>query len=77
MVDGVWCEDPITIKAKVYDFFNNSFNEAHIERPSLVNGNFKAITREDKEELECAFHEEVWYAIKQCGSKKSTGARWI
>ncbi|GJW30187.1 hypothetical protein Tco_0047062 [Tanacetum coccineum] len=25
MVDGGWCEDPTTIKAKVYDFFTNAY----------------------------------------------------
>ena len=37
-----------------------------------MNGNFKTISTEDWVELECFIQEnEVWDAIKQCGSRKA------
>ncbi|GJV28970.1 RNA-directed DNA polymerase, eukaryota [Tanacetum coccineum] len=53
VVDEVWCDDPGSIKEKAFDFFNSSFRESNNSKPVLVNGNFKTISSEDREELEC------------------------
>ncbi|GKA26341.1 putative RNA-directed DNA polymerase [Tanacetum coccineum] len=58
VVDGVWCDDPASIKEKAFDFFNSSFRESNNSRPVLVNGNFKTISSEDREELECFIRED-------------------
>ncbi|GJU00258.1 hypothetical protein Tco_1110596 [Tanacetum coccineum] len=50
-------------------FFHSESNNSI---PVLVNGNFKTISSEDREELECFIQgDEVWDAIKQCGSIKA------
>ena len=58
VVDGVWCDDPTSIKEKAFDFFKSSFSDRDNMRPMLVNGNFKTISNEDREELECFIQED-------------------
>ncbi|GKC98247.1 hypothetical protein Tco_1168522 [Tanacetum coccineum] len=74
MMDGTWCEDPVAIKAKVLEFYKNIFTECESSRPCMFNSNFKKISNEEKEDLEQdVVEDEVWNAIKLCGSKKAPG----
>ncbi|GKC44506.1 putative RNA-directed DNA polymerase [Tanacetum coccineum] len=72
MINGVWCEDPVNIKTKVFNFYKDTFKENAQIRPIL--NRYKTISQNQKEELEGVFSEdEVWNAIKGCGSNKAPG----
>ncbi|KAJ9539578.1 hypothetical protein OSB04_026084 [Centaurea solstitialis] len=50
------------------------FSKEEVEKPSLRGCNFKKISSDDAIALEATFgEEEVWEAIKGCGSNKSPG----
>nr|GEU70002.1 RNA-directed DNA polymerase, eukaryota [Tanacetum cinerariifolium] len=72
LVDERWCEDPTTIKSKDYNFFKNTFKEPNEDIPCLNNSCFDRISNTDKDDLERDIdEEEIWEAVKQCGSKKA------
>ncbi|GJV91519.1 putative RNA-directed DNA polymerase, partial [Tanacetum coccineum] len=74
LVDGRWCEDPTTLKTEVYNFFKNTFKETNEDRPCLNNSSFNRISTPEKDDLERdVYEEEIWEAVKQCGSKKAPG----
>ena len=72
-VNSQWTEDPNIIKNHVFEFFKDKFSSTRKERPRLISGKFKKISRD--EVLERPFEEEeIWNAIKEYGSNKSPGA---
>ena len=74
MINGVWCEDPRVIKTEVFNFYTDTFKENSLFRPILSSNRYKTISQAHKEDLEMVFgEEEVWNAIKGCGSSKALG----
>lgn len=73
MVNGEWCEDSIKIKEETFEFFNSIFSKPDFERPIMSNG-FKSLENFDRDLLESQVSdEEIWEAVKDCGSTKASG----
>nr|GEZ39483.1 putative RNA-directed DNA polymerase, eukaryota [Tanacetum cinerariifolium] len=73
MVDGMWCENPATIKQIVFEYFKGVYLESDTGRPKFSN-RFKRLSEIKANLLEAEFEEkEVWEAIKSCGSSKAPG----
>ncbi|KAJ9564765.1 hypothetical protein OSB04_000731 [Centaurea solstitialis] len=73
-INGEWVEDPKRVSAHIADFFKNKFSSDHNHRPKFESAKTKTLSREEAEFLEEPFGEdEVWLAIKDCGSNKSPG----
>nr|GEV58247.1 hypothetical protein [Tanacetum cinerariifolium] len=74
MVDGVWCEDPKVIKAKMARYYKNSFTEGVATCLILCCNRIEKISVDDAILLEKPFDEkEVWKAIRGCEEDKELG----
>jgi len=73
-IDGSWCEDPISVKSQVKQFFGRRF-EAPLECKLRLDGvNFSTISECENAMLCGIFtEEEVLEAVSQCGSSKCPG----
>ncbi|GJY40543.1 cysteine-rich receptor-like protein kinase [Tanacetum coccineum] len=73
-VDGIWVEDREGIKQGMAEHYHTLFMESNTERPNVISDSFLSISEEEAMELENRFsEEEVWGAIKSCGSSKAPG----
>jgi len=64
-VGDQWCDDPIEVKVRVKEFFEDKFSKGERKLVRLDNVSFKGITREDNEMLietisEAEVKEAVW-----------------
>nr|GEZ47199.1 hypothetical protein [Tanacetum cinerariifolium] len=74
MVDGMWCENPATIKQTVYEYFKGVYAESGTDQPKFISNRFKRLSEGEANLLEAEFEEkEVWEAVKACGSSKTAG----
>nr|GEX68764.1 hypothetical protein [Tanacetum cinerariifolium] len=74
MVDGMWCENPATIKQTVYAYFKGVYAESGTDQPKFISNRFKRLSEAEANLLEAEFEEkEVWEAVKACGSSKAAG----
>lgn len=74
MVNGIWCEDPITLKQTFFDYYKNIFSELTANRPPFSNVHIQTLSKMEANSLEVAFsEEEVWGAVKLCGNSKAPG----
>ncbi|GJV17569.1 putative RNA-directed DNA polymerase, eukaryota [Tanacetum coccineum] len=74
MVDGMWCENPATIKQTVYEYFKGVYEESGTDRPKFISNRFKRLSEAEANLLEAEFEDkEVWEAVKECGSSKASG----
>ncbi|KAJ9553900.1 hypothetical protein OSB04_017945 [Centaurea solstitialis] len=73
-INGTWVEDPERVKDYVFNFFKRKFSSNSEVRPTFNSSKTKRLTRGEALSLELPFEEdEVWLAIKDCGSDKSPG----
>ncbi|GKC45799.1 hypothetical protein Tco_1063521, partial [Tanacetum coccineum] len=64
MINGIWCEEPKSIKEEIARHFKNLFSEGRKIRPIFCSNKIEKISIEDAHILERGFEEkEVWEAI--------------
>ncbi|XP_071728237.1 uncharacterized protein [Rutidosis leptorrhynchoides] len=69
-IDGSWNENLVEVKATMFAYFQSVFGSRNSNRRKLR-------IESEASELELPFSEdEIWDAVKECGSKKAPG-RWI
>ncbi|GJZ28976.1 hypothetical protein Tco_0573623 [Tanacetum coccineum] len=74
MIDGRWNENPKDIKQTVFNYYQGVFKETNSNRPSFASGRFRRLSQGDASLLEAPFEdEEIWSAVKACGSSKAPG----
>ncbi|XP_071704786.1 uncharacterized protein [Rutidosis leptorrhynchoides] len=74
LVQGTWVENPIAIKTAVFDHFSKLFMEPEAMRPTLEELFYPILTTDEASTFEGHFtEEEIWNAIKDCGSSKAPG----
>ncbi|KAH1150639.1 hypothetical protein GYH30_044590 [Glycine max] len=74
LINGIWVEDPISVKEEVRRFFNERFTEPEQRRPILNGTRFQGIGLHHNEMLVANFLEdEIQAAVWECGSEKSPG----
>ena len=57
-VNGVWVQDPRTVKSAAVHYFNSRFAEENIRRPTLDGVQFPSLPQREKESLVARFSEE-------------------
>ncbi|XP_071729225.1 uncharacterized protein [Rutidosis leptorrhynchoides] len=75
-INGLWQESPNEIKEEVFRFFKNQFEDRNptMNGYSMLGFEITRISCEEAINLEKPFtEEEVWDAIKNCGSSKAPG----
>ncbi|KAJ9557801.1 hypothetical protein OSB04_012415 [Centaurea solstitialis] len=74
-IGGTWSEDPKKIKDHIFNFFRKKFANPPTPRHRLNMRGLKRLLVEETALLEERFseEEEVWSAIKECGTNKSPG----
>lgn len=74
VVDSSWNEEPVVIKKCVEEYFKKIYTEDCLDRPSFSSTRFKSLPVDEIRLLENPFtDEEVWSAIRLCGSLKAPG----
>nr|GEU88558.1 transposon TX1 [Tanacetum cinerariifolium] len=74
LVNGVWCEDPMVIKAKMDKHYRELFFDAEKDQPIFCNPKVMRILMEEARMLEMVFSKnEVWEAIRGCSGDKAPG----
>ncbi|GJX03142.1 putative RNA-directed DNA polymerase [Tanacetum coccineum] len=58
MVDGMWCENPTTIKQTVYEYFKGVYSELGTGRPKFSSSRFKRLSESEANLLEVEFEEK-------------------
>nr|GEV31370.1 putative ribonuclease H protein At1g65750 family [Tanacetum cinerariifolium] len=67
MVNGMWCEDPILIKAEVARHYKKLFSKDGEVRPIFCNNKVEKLSDEEARLLEKEFSDlEVWDAVRGC-----------
>lgn len=73
-LNGVWSDNPITVKEGIRNFFADKFRAAQWERPKLDGVYFKTLTDSDSSSLEESFTlGEIKEAVWSCACDKSPG----
>ncbi|GJY96661.1 reverse transcriptase domain, reverse transcriptase zinc-binding domain protein [Tanacetum coccineum] len=73
LVNGVWYEDPMIIKAEMARHYRSLFSEAGKSRPIFCSSKVGRISVDDAQRLEMILSEnEVWEAIFGCGGDKAS-----
>ncbi|XP_057453104.1 uncharacterized protein LOC130744964 [Lotus japonicus] len=73
-VNGVWCEEPQTVKAGVKEFFAQKYRRTTLATPSLDGVPFKALPVQISQSLESPFAmDELKEAVWSCANDKSPG----
>ncbi|GJV79572.1 putative RNA-directed DNA polymerase, eukaryota, reverse transcriptase zinc-binding domain protein, partial [Tanacetum coccineum] len=74
MVNGIWCSDPLQVKAVFLDFYKDKFQTQVHQITRSSHSSFKAINSTTNSELEKLItSEEIRRAVWDCGSDKSPG----
>ncbi|GJY68782.1 hypothetical protein Tco_0471764 [Tanacetum coccineum] len=74
MVNGLWCEDPNTIKMEIARHYKSLFTEGVLIRPIFCCDRIEKLSVEDAALLEGEFSEkEVVEAVHGCGVNKAPG----
>ncbi|GJS75871.1 putative RNA-directed DNA polymerase [Tanacetum coccineum] len=74
LVDGVWCEEPNSIKKEMVRHYKTLFSEGARSRPILCCDRIIKISFKEANRLESDFDEkEIWQAIGGCGGDKAPG----
>ncbi|GKD99776.1 putative RNA-directed DNA polymerase, eukaryota, partial [Tanacetum coccineum] len=74
MVNGLWCEDPNLIKAKVFRHYKTLFSERASIRPIFCCDRVEKISVDDAGLVEKEFtEEEILEAVRGCGGDKAPG----
>ncbi|KAJ9560947.1 hypothetical protein OSB04_006107 [Centaurea solstitialis] len=74
LIDSMWKEDPNEIKSFVYEYFKSKFAKERAHLPRLKMDRMKKLSADEASFLERRIsEEEVWEAIKECGTNKSPG----
>ncbi|GJS17264.1 putative RNA-directed DNA polymerase, eukaryota, reverse transcriptase zinc-binding domain protein [Tanacetum coccineum] len=74
MVNGIWCFDPLQVKAAFLDFYKDKFQTQVHQITHNSHTYFKAINSTTSSELEKPItSEEIRRAVWDCGSDKSPG----
>ncbi|GJT58097.1 RNA-directed DNA polymerase, eukaryota, partial [Tanacetum coccineum] len=72
--NGVWIDDPGEVKHEFYTHFCNRFSCTGASRPIIEDVDFKQISVEQQEFLECdVSNEEIKKAVWNCGSDRAPG----
>ncbi|XP_071718125.1 uncharacterized protein [Rutidosis leptorrhynchoides] len=73
-INGSWCECPKEIKKEVHRYFKAFYEDTRTCNLSFAGFETEKITDDDASMLEAPFKkEEVWNAIRDCGSSKAPG----
>ncbi|KAJ9565161.1 hypothetical protein OSB04_001127 [Centaurea solstitialis] len=73
-INDEWVDDLEQVKAHVFDFFKGKFFCTSEEKPTFNSSKTIRISEEEANLLEAPLEEdEVWHAIRDCGSNKSPG----
>ncbi|XP_057444431.1 uncharacterized protein LOC130736645 [Lotus japonicus] len=73
-VDGVWYEEPTTVKLKVKEYFERKFSKDDVVAPRLDGVNFNQLSSADNAFLTTPFDlEEIKKAVWDCEGDKSPG----
>ncbi|RZB79929.1 UDP-galactose/UDP-glucose transporter 5 [Glycine soja] len=73
-IEGVWVDEPAIVKAEIFRFFQQRYQEPELIRPKLNGVSFKSIGQQQNQMLVgCFSEEEIKRAVWECGSEKSPG----
>ena len=73
-IDGVWVQQPNTVKNAAVNYFQTRFSEQDYSRPFLDGVPFKAISQRQREQMTAPFSDlELKEAVWNCGGDKCPG----
>ncbi|RZC29900.1 Exocyst complex component SEC6 isoform B [Glycine soja] len=74
IIDGVWVQEPSSVKNEAFNHFKERFSEQNLNRPTLDGVQLPSLAQGEKETLVARFTEtEITTAVWDCGGDKSPG----
>ena len=73
-INGVWEDDPSHLKSHLFGVYKTKFSNITQGCPKFRSDRTKKLSQEEADFIERPFEEEeIWRAVKECGSGKSPG----